>query len=200
MDDNQICRFCLDIKISETDPFISPCNCKGSIEYVHLKCLFRWMYGDRLQDPREECNMCNAAYTYCIETLEEPAIPMNRTFYYATSTPVAALPMLLFGGFLTYPSESLICLHSLIATVYLYYISIYTKNHTQYIWYYFKDWSIHALAFVAMFTCINRNTGPAILAFYHCLTCCVWYTTQKVDRSIRISINHRIYKGLLAPS
>lgn len=36
------CRICLMEGPGENDPLIKPCNCKGSIEYVHLKCLRYW--------------------------------------------------------------------------------------------------------------------------------------------------------------
>lgn len=200
MDDNQICRFCLDIALSKTDPLISPCSCKGSIKYVHLKCLFRWMYGNRLQAPQEECNMCKAVYTYSIETLEETFTPINLTFYHATSTPISALaaaPVLLFSSVFAHPSEVLIGFHSFTAVIYVFTLYTNIKHPIRYIYYYFKDWSIHALALITVFTILNRNTSIHILTFYHFLACCVWYTTQKVDRHIRSSINNRIYKELL---
>mmetsp|Transcript_87167 Transcript_87167/g.251392 ORF Transcript_87167/g.251392 Transcript_87167/m.251392 type:complete len:382 (+) Transcript_87167:175-1320(+) len=36
------CRICLMEGPGEDDPLIKPCKCKGSIEYVHLKCLRYW--------------------------------------------------------------------------------------------------------------------------------------------------------------
>jgi hypothetical protein len=145
------------------------------------------------------CNMCKAAYIYSIETLEEAATPVNRVFYYITSTPVAGIPIFLVGSYLPHLSQTLITYHSLIAVVYLAYIPIYVKNPVRYIWYYFKDWSIHILALIAVFTIIHRNDHYAVLQLYHLAASCIWYTTQKVDADIRKSINNRIYKGLLEP-
>jgi E3 ubiquitin-protein ligase DOA10 len=34
-----ICRNCHD---TDGDDFIAPCNCKGSIKFVHRKCLDEW--------------------------------------------------------------------------------------------------------------------------------------------------------------
>jgi hypothetical protein len=96
-----------------------------------------------------------------------------------------------------HPSETLIGIHSFTAAVYLYSIFTHTKHPGRYIYYYIKDWSIHALALITIFTIVYNNTDLYILDIYHCLACCVWYTTQKVDHTIRISINHRIYKELL---
>ena len=33
------CRVCLSESYSSLNPLISPCNCKGSMKYIHLKCL-----------------------------------------------------------------------------------------------------------------------------------------------------------------
>lgn len=42
---NVSCRICLLEGPAEDDPLIAPCNCKGSIEYVHLGCLRHWIEG-----------------------------------------------------------------------------------------------------------------------------------------------------------
>jgi hypothetical protein len=196
MTDGYNCRFCLDETHTTRNPLISPCNCKGSIQVVHLKCLFRWIYSS-LQEPREKCNICNAVYTYSITTLEERSIQIPPTIYYATSTPLAAAPYILLYPYFTHPSTTLICVHSLIASTYIFYIVKQVKNHSLYIWYYMKDWSIHTLALITVFTIMNRADDRMILCIYHFLTSCVWYTTQKVDICVRKSINNRIIKNLL---
>ena len=44
-DEDIKCKYCLTEKCEETpeelldNPFIAPCNCKGSAKFVHLKCL-----------------------------------------------------------------------------------------------------------------------------------------------------------------
>ena len=38
------CKICLYDKSDEdNDPLISPCNCIGSVKYVHLKCMQNWV-------------------------------------------------------------------------------------------------------------------------------------------------------------
>lgn len=40
------CRICLKESfnnISEENPLISPCKCSGSMKFIHLKCLNKWM-------------------------------------------------------------------------------------------------------------------------------------------------------------
>lgn len=43
--DAMMCRICLLEGPTEDDPLITPCQCKGSIEYVHLGCLRHWIKG-----------------------------------------------------------------------------------------------------------------------------------------------------------
>ena len=59
------CRICLDgDNESELDRLISPCLCKGSSRYIHLKCLERW----RELSPRKEsfyrCDTCHYHYSF----------------------------------------------------------------------------------------------------------------------------------------
>lgn len=65
------CRICLLEGSSEDDPLIKPCQCKGSIEHVHLGCLRHWVKGRlNLADTQEgsyfyrplPCELCKAAY------------------------------------------------------------------------------------------------------------------------------------------
>jgi E3 ubiquitin-protein ligase DOA10 len=38
------CRYCLsDELVGETDEFVDPCNCQGSLKYVHQMCLYQWI-------------------------------------------------------------------------------------------------------------------------------------------------------------
>ncbi len=52
--DTLVCRFCLDSKITKMNPLLEPCDCKGSIQFVHEKCLTRW----RRIDPSRNGAMC----------------------------------------------------------------------------------------------------------------------------------------------
>ena len=39
-EETPVCRICFDHKPSS--PFVSPCACKGSQQFVHIACLRRW--------------------------------------------------------------------------------------------------------------------------------------------------------------
>ncbi|CAK59756.1 unnamed protein product (macronuclear) [Paramecium tetraurelia] len=53
-----ICRFCLMETQSKEDPFISPCNCKGSCEFVHFSCMRLWI------ESRCQIKQLNSAQSY----------------------------------------------------------------------------------------------------------------------------------------
>lgn len=61
--DRNICRFCLSSKFTPTNPLISPCNCRGSLEFVHLKCLNRWRRIDVARNGIR-CTLCLTNYTF----------------------------------------------------------------------------------------------------------------------------------------
>jgi hypothetical protein len=78
---NEVCRICYDSG-DETNPLIAPCKCSGSMQYVHLLCLRKWMDG-RLsvntntqdQGPTTvsyfwrnlDCELCKLSYPTTVE-------------------------------------------------------------------------------------------------------------------------------------
>lgn len=40
---SSICRICLSENLEKCDPLIDPCKCSGSLQFVHLLCLQRWV-------------------------------------------------------------------------------------------------------------------------------------------------------------
>lgn len=74
------CRICLLDGPGDDDPLITPCQCKGSIEYVHLGCLRHWIRGRlNLSDAPGgsyfyrplPCELCKAIYPTYIHTGKE---------------------------------------------------------------------------------------------------------------------------------
>lgn len=39
----QVCRICLGENCDAEDPFFSPCHCAGTMKYIHVLCLQRWL-------------------------------------------------------------------------------------------------------------------------------------------------------------
>ncbi|EZA62241.1 E3 ubiquitin-protein ligase MARCH3 [Ooceraea biroi] len=59
---SNVCRICHTNTAKE--PLISPCRCKGTLAYVHLSCLERWLN----QSCRTYCELCR----YCFNAVETP--------------------------------------------------------------------------------------------------------------------------------
>ncbi|CAE8614181.1 unnamed protein product [Polarella glacialis] len=79
---NLLCRICLLEGPGEDDPLIAPCQCKGSIEYVHLGCLRHWIRGRLNLSDRPlgsyfyrplTCELCKSVYPTYINSTKERA-------------------------------------------------------------------------------------------------------------------------------
>lgn len=86
-EDNRFCKICYSLTnpLNMKDDLISPCNCKGSIEFVHGVCLKMWRYrGKRIKDIRK-CEQCFSFYK-----LDNEMIP-HRTIVSLLSVAVLLL-------------------------------------------------------------------------------------------------------------
>jgi hypothetical protein len=77
---SEVCRICYD-NGEAGNPLITPCKCAGSMQYVHLKCLRRWMDGrlsvNNAGDASTttvsyfwrnlDCELCKASYPTSVE-------------------------------------------------------------------------------------------------------------------------------------
>ena len=55
----QTCRFCHDD--ADVGELICPCNCKGSMKYVHSECLRKWrLYSGK----KYTCMICQTRYHF----------------------------------------------------------------------------------------------------------------------------------------
>jgi len=57
------CKFCLDS--NNQNDMISPCYCKGSLEYVHNECLE--YYHSEYENKSDKCGICEYNYNYIIK-------------------------------------------------------------------------------------------------------------------------------------
>ena len=58
----EVCRICYDSG-EEANPLISPCKCSGSMQYVHLQCLRKWMDGRLSVNNGDQQNKSSAGAT-----------------------------------------------------------------------------------------------------------------------------------------
>lgn len=56
------CRFCLEE--SSVNKLISPCQCDGSVKYVHKQCLEKWRQQNTDNQYYHKCNLCGGEYTF----------------------------------------------------------------------------------------------------------------------------------------
>ena len=90
--DGMPCRICLlEGSGSDEDPLIEACNCRGSIQYVHLGCLRYWINGRLcLSDSSKHaylfrqlaCELCKSNYPVEVQNLDGskvPLVPMPET-------------------------------------------------------------------------------------------------------------------------
>lgn len=59
-ENNKECRICFEL--DSVDNLIWPCNCKGSVKYVHERCLITWIETTRNQQYKKKCPMCKMPY------------------------------------------------------------------------------------------------------------------------------------------
>ncbi|KAI0825022.1 zf-C3HC4-domain-containing protein [Trametes gibbosa] len=86
-EDTKQCRICLDGEAPELGRLIRPCLCKGSISYVHVKCLQRWRNTSASRSAFYACPQCGYHYHFA----------RTRVIGIATNpVVVAALSSLLF--------------------------------------------------------------------------------------------------------
>ena len=75
------CRICYG-EGEDANPLISPCDCKGSVEFQHTQCLHRWLRV--ATEPR--CELCHK--DYLMETVPfEPIYKPPRWIEHAASNP-----------------------------------------------------------------------------------------------------------------
>jgi hypothetical protein len=56
------CRFCLSEDYDRSNPLISPCNCTGSVKFVHSNCLNHWRTVTQDINQKVICQLCHAPY------------------------------------------------------------------------------------------------------------------------------------------
>ena len=75
--ETRVCRFCLESKETKKNPLLEPCDCKGSIQFVHERCLTRWRRMDPLRNA-DICLICLTPY-FLLHPGTLETIPNERT-------------------------------------------------------------------------------------------------------------------------
>ena len=97
------CRICLETDTS----LISPCNCKGSAEFVHTHCLEKWRGFDSELKKHTYCDVCNSKYNTNLVLFTELVPDYSKSllftffinpFFVSGATYFLFLIILLFSG------------------------------------------------------------------------------------------------------
>lgn len=111
MPSDAVCRFCLMQEESVKDPLITPCQCRGSVEYVHKNCFNRWRREAENPRHRQFCQLCLAQYhiarKWPLETY--PNVNAQESVWFILSRPYIFIVLLYYA-------------HSIFCTKYFQYI------------------------------------------------------------------------------
>ncbi|KAI0328483.1 zf-C3HC4-domain-containing protein [Cubamyces sp. BRFM 1775] len=92
-EDSKQCRICLDGEDPDLGRLIRPCMCKGSISYVHVKCLQRWRNTAASKSAFYACPQCG--YHYHFARTRIVGIATNPVVIAALSTILFSIIVLL---------------------------------------------------------------------------------------------------------
>merc|ERR1719181_1736478 len=59
----RLCRYCFEPE-GPGRPLIAPCQCDGSVRYVHRACLERWRLAAGNSDNAARCEICHTEYEF----------------------------------------------------------------------------------------------------------------------------------------
>jgi E3 ubiquitin-protein ligase DOA10 len=55
------CRICYESNEDLRNPLLVACDCRGSLQHIHRKCLLRWVVGGS-EEPETVCHLCRVPY------------------------------------------------------------------------------------------------------------------------------------------
>lgn len=93
MTDPTTCRYCL--SEADTQNMVSPCKCKGGIQYVHKECLLEWIKTKISQE--HSCEICQTPYKLVFRDHSLKRVLFTQFF--------RLLCIYLFIGYIAYETE-----------------------------------------------------------------------------------------------
>ncbi|XP_036429218.1 probable E3 ubiquitin-protein ligase MARCHF10 isoform X2 [Colossoma macropomum] len=99
-EDEDVCRICQCKGTSPTNPLLSPCQCSGSLQYIHHDCLKRWIQtkiksGAELSGVKT-CELCKGSLTLDLDDFDvEEYYCQHRSTQIRQDTPQLFLLLLL---------------------------------------------------------------------------------------------------------
>ena len=78
-EDTPLCRYCHSTDNERGNTLISPCQCNGSMQYVHEECLATWRSTGT--SARDKCTMCQQTYFYGRFDIAVYSRPISYTLF-----------------------------------------------------------------------------------------------------------------------
>ena len=199
-DENEVmCRFCLDGTKTQINPLVDPCECKGSIQFVHKQCLIRWRHMD-VERNGEVCYVCHTEYKIPLD-MDLETIPESKLLYIYLDRPLLSniLAHYVWGVFRIFCEQFptylhlseyglfQLFLHSLLMASMIRRTKI--KNWSRYIhrWSFENRWLFVVFHFL-VFVC--QLFGSQMLSL--CLSNCVLQLYWKIHIDILREINQEV--------
>lgn len=79
-EDDPICRFCFE-GTEDSNPLIDPCQCIGSIKYVHVNCIRRWRANTANEEWISRCQLCLTDFVVYLRWPKED-LPRDVPFFH----------------------------------------------------------------------------------------------------------------------
>ena len=80
------CRFCFDESATNENPLLSPCDCRGSIQFIHRECLRHWRSVSDNPQLKTHCQLCGSLFVvlrkWPYEALPDEAVLQSRTWQF----------------------------------------------------------------------------------------------------------------------
>lgn len=96
---NRKCKICFEKETAE-NPLIAPCQCSGSIKYVHNDCLKKWIIGKESNVAKAKCEICQTYYD--IEVVYENMVDKEKQKKFLKKEGLFTLGFILFVFFLNW--------------------------------------------------------------------------------------------------
>jgi hypothetical protein len=170
-----VCRFCLENTSLRDNELIAPCRCKGSVEFVHKKCLLKW-YSLAPLAIADICQLCRVPYN-CIYLRIEVFPNENGFLYqflicpYIITFSFKYLCFLYSGFFLRNYENAIILIqyhqiliHSLY--FYLFYRKVFVQNHTQYRRHFTKGYRVFLILSHLFFWAFSYSSENLLFLYF----------------------------------
>ena len=96
---SKICRVCYE-KERKDDPLIAPCQCEGSIKYIHSSCIKKWIINSKNLFDNPQCEVCKKYFI--IKFKNNELLNKKKCCSFVLSIILFSLVLIVIGGGIIY--------------------------------------------------------------------------------------------------